>query len=87
MDILGIGVSLVGGWLGKRAGKSERVGGKRPAQKILAPIAAVASAAIVAAATGQAESAQVLLEAAGETGAKAVALYTVAKNAWQLLRS
>lgn len=85
--IIEIGVALIGGWLGKRLGKSQRVGGRRPMHKVTAPTSAVVAAATLTAITGEAETGRALVEAAVEAGGAAVAVHSVAKNVWQLIRN
>ena len=74
-QLFGIGAALIGGWLGKKAGGSVRVGGKLPAQKILAPVAAV----LVGAGYGQVTG-EMTPETVANTSGAAILIHTLAKN-------
>lgn len=82
-ELFGVAASLVGGFIGKRAGKKA---GRKPWQKVVAPAAAFGAAAAFSAITGEAETGRAVIEAAGETGATAIVLHSVAKNVIQFLK-
>ena len=85
--LLNIGIPLVGGWLGKKAGKSKKVLGDKPAQKALGPLGAFAAAAVTAAITGEVDTSRAMVEASAQYGGAAIAIHSVGKNLYQLLRS
>lgn len=87
MEFIGVAVSLIAGAIGKRIGKSTKVGGHRPAQKVTAPAAAFVAAGALTAITGEHESARAVIEAAGGVGGAAIALHSVAKNVLQFVRN
>ena len=82
--LIGLGASLLGGWLGKKVGKSRKVGGGTPYQKGTAPVGAVVAAGIaegiLSAITGEPPSGA---NVANTSGA-AIVLHSVLKNLTQL---
>jgi len=89
MDIATIaqlGVGLIAGAVGKKAGKSPRVGGDIPAQKVLAPLAAVVGSTAAAGAVSPGLPAEQLLLQGGQVGAYAIAAHIVIKSLIQLVR-
>ena len=86
MNLLNIGVALLGGAIAKKVGKSKLIGGNRPLQKILAPIAAVGVGMAASAVTGGDVPLDVVLQNGGEAGALAIAAHSSVKNLIELIR-
>ncbi len=84
--LLEIGVAILGGAIGNKAGKSS-ITGKKPLNKILAPLAAVAVGYGTTLLTGGEISPVEALEKGGVIGVSAVGVYSTAKNFWQLLKN
>ena len=87
MDFLGIGIALVTGLLGNKAGKSEHVLGDKPVNKLLAPITAVVGGVLYTAVTGAELPIDQVTQQGAVVGGQAVLTYTLAKNGYQFIKS
>jgi len=85
-DLLGIALALIGGAIGNHTGKSPLTG-DRPWNKILAPALAIGTGLLYKTVTGADLDAAGTMQAGSMIGGQAVAVYTVAKNTIQLVKT
>lgn len=84
--IAGLALALGGGAVGNAAGKSQRVGGDKPWNKILAPAGAMAVATIYHGVTGDISTAQDIAIGGATLGVTATGIHSVVKNIGQLFK-
>ena len=85
-ELLGIGLALIGGALGQKVGKSPLTG-EKPWNKVLAPALAIGTGLLYKTVTGADLDAGQTMQAGTMIGGQAVAVYTVAKNTLQLVKT
>jgi len=83
-QLFGVLAAMAGGWVAKKVGKSEKVGGGTPVHKILAPAVALGVGIAASAVLGDAVTTEQILQSGGQNGAVAIGLYSILKNGKQL---
>lgn len=84
--IVGLGAALGGGAAGNKAGKSKKIGGDKPWNKVLAPAGAIAVATIYQGVTGDDKTAQAIAQGGVTLGVTASGVFSVAKNIKELVK-
>ena len=84
--VMGVGVALAGGAVGNTAGKSSKVGGDKPWNKLLAPAGAMAVATVYHGFTGDSSTAQDIAVGGAVLGVTATGIHSVVKNIDQLIK-
>ena len=84
--LLGLGLALGGGAVGNTAGKSSKVGGDKPWNKLLAPAGAIAVATLYQGLTGDTSTAKDIAVGGATLGVTATGIHSVVKNIGQLIK-
>ena len=85
MDPITLGIALAGGAAGNAIGKSDKVGGSTPWNKVLAPAAAILMPMLYKKFIGGGLSDDQVVEAGLAIGATAIGAYSAGKNLYQLV--